>query len=65
MGFAGDGGLQIVTGSADGQAGGRITYGLEILEVAVSVSRLTFGGGAKHGGHVVVAFTSALLAKYR
>jgi len=58
--FAGDSGLQIHLRFADRQTGGRIAYGLEVLEVAVRMARLAFGGGTEHGRYVVVTLDVGL-----
>src|SRR5690606_34035584 len=60
VGLAGDGGLEVVGGAANGQAGGGIAHRLQVFQVAVGVAGLTFGGGAEHGGHVVVALDIGL-----
>src|SRR5690606_18353678 len=54
VGLAGDGRLEVIGSAADGQARRRVAGLLEVFEVAVRVAGLTLGGGAKHGGHVVV-----------
>src|SRR5262249_50058614 len=54
--LARDRGLEVRVGRTDRQTGGRIADGLEVLEVAVRMSRLAFGGRAEHGRNVVVAF---------
>ena len=57
------GGLQVVGGGADRQAGGRIADRLEEFEMAVGMAGLAFGGRAEHGGDVVVAFDVGLLGE--
>ena len=61
VGLAGDGGLEVLLGAADRQAGGRIADGFHEFQVAVGVAGFAFGGGAEHRGHVVVAFHVGLL----
>jgi hypothetical protein len=61
VGFAGDGRLQVVGRGADRQAGGRIAGGFEVFQMAVGMAGLTLGGGAEHGGNVVVAFDVGLV----
>ena len=53
-------GLEVVTGRADRQAGGRIADDFEVFEVAVRVTGLTFGGRADYGGDVVVTLDVCL-----
>ena len=61
--LAGDGGLEVVVGRADRQAGRRIADHLEELEMAVRMAGLAFRGRAEHGGDVVVAFDVGLLCE--
>src|SRR5688572_18665709 len=58
--LAGDGGLQVHPGLADGQTRRRITDRLEILEMSVRMTRLTLGRRTEHSGNVVVAFDIGL-----
>src|SRR5690606_30921863 len=60
VGLAGDGRLEVIGSAADGQARRRVAGLLEVFEVAVRVAGLTLGGGAKHGGHVVVTLDVGL-----
>src|SRR5688572_23218634 len=60
VGLAGDRGLQIVAGLADGQAGGGVADRLEILEVTVRVARLALGRRPEHGRDVVIALDVGL-----
>ncbi len=48
-------GFQVFPSPADRQVGGRIADCLEVLEVAVRVAGLAFGGGTEQRGNVVVA----------
>ena len=50
-------------GRADRQAGGRIADRFEILEVAVGVAGLAFGGRAEQRGDVGVAFHVGLVGE--
>ena len=63
VGLAGDGGLQVIGGAADGQAGGRVAGFLEVLEMAVSVAGLAFGGRTEYRRDVVVAFDVGALGE--
>ena len=63
MGFAGNGGTQIVGRGANRLAGRRVADFLEIFEMAVSVTGLALGGRTEHGRHVVVAFDVGLLGE--
>src|SRR5690606_38636656 len=54
--LARDRGLQVVGGRPGRQPGRRVADGFEVLEVAVRVAGLAFGGRAEHRGDVVVAF---------
>ena len=56
VGFAGDGGLQVVGGGAERQAGGGIAALFQVFQMAVRMAGFAFGGGTEHGGNVVVAF---------
>ena len=47
VGFAGDGGFQVIGGVANRLTGCRIANFLEELEVAVRVASFAFGGGAE------------------
>jgi len=63
VGLAGDGGLEVLVGTTDRQAGGRVTHGLEIFQVTVGVSGLTFRCGAEYGRHVIETFHVGLGGK--
>jgi hypothetical protein len=63
MDLAGDRGLEVVSGPADGQAGGRIADRFEELEMPVGVAGLALGGRAEYGGDVVVTFHVGLLSE--
>ena len=63
VGLAGDGGLEVVLGAADRQAGSRVAGFFEVLEVAVGMAGFAFGGGAEDGGDVVVAFNVGTLCE--
>src|SRR3954468_19372850 len=52
--------LQVVARAPDRQVGGRIADRLQVLEVAVRVSGLAFGGRAEKRGYVVLAFDVGL-----
>src|SRR6185437_271713 len=54
VGLARDRALQVGVGFAERQAGGGVAALFEVFEMAVSVAGLAFGGGAEHGGNVVV-----------
>jgi len=47
VGLTGDGRLQIVAGSADGQPRGRVTGSLQVFEMTVGMAGLTLGGGTE------------------
>src|SRR5690606_4346232 len=47
--------LEVLGGCADRQARGRIADRLEVLEMAVRMTRLTFGRRAEYGRDVVIA----------
>jgi hypothetical protein len=51
----GDGGLEVVRGVSDGQAGGRIAHHLQVFQEPVGMPGLALGRRAKHRRHVVVA----------
>jgi hypothetical protein len=59
----GDGCLEVIGGLADGQAGRRIADDLQELQMAMGVAGLAFGGGAEHGGYVIVALDVGLLSE--
>ena len=61
--LAGDGGLEVVAGLADRQAGRRVAAFFEIFEVAMRVAGFTFGSGTEHRGDVIVAFHVGLRGK--
>jgi hypothetical protein len=63
VGLAGNGGLQVIGGRAEGQAGGGVAALLEILEVAVRVAGLAFRRGAEQRGDVSVAFDVGLVCE--
>ncbi len=65
VGLAGDRGLEVVGGTADGQARGRITDRLEVLQMAVGVAGLALGGGTEHGGDVIVALDIGLIGEVK
>src|SRR5579862_2103588 len=52
--------LEVQLRLADRQARGGVAYLLQVLEVAVSMTRLTFGRRTEHGGHVVEALDVGL-----
>ena len=60
VGLAGDRRLEVLAGRADRQPGGRVAHRLEVLEVAVRVTGLAFGGRTEHRGHVVVTLDVGL-----
>src|SRR5262245_54475363 len=61
--LAGNRGLQVVASLADRQARGRITDGLEVLEVAVRMPGLAFGRRPKYGRDVVETLDVGLLGE--
>ena len=56
VGLAGDGGLQVLLGLADGEAGRGVTDLREEREVAVCVAGLAFCGVAEQAGDIGKAF---------
>ena len=63
VGFAGDGGLKVFSGRAEGFAGGRVAALLEVFEVAVGVSGFTLRRCAKDRGDIGVALYVRLLGE--
>ena len=48
---------------ADRLAGRRIADCFQIFQMAVGMAGLAFGGGAEHGGDIVIAFDVGLLCE--
>ena len=63
MGFALNGGFQIVGRPADGQARRGVTDGLQKLEVAVRVARFALRCRAENRGDIVIALNVGLLGE--
>src|SRR5690606_29431078 len=63
VGLAGDRRLEIQRGLADRLAGRGIADLLEVLQMAVGVAGLAFGGGPEDRGDIVVAFDVGLLCE--
>ena len=61
VGLARDRGLEIGVGGADRLAGRRIAHFFQIFQMAMRMAGLAFGGGAEHGGDIVIAFDIGLL----
>jgi len=63
VGLAGDGGLEVLGGVADGQPGGRVADARQEVEVTVGVARLAVGGLFEEAGHVGQALDVGLLCE--
>src|SRR3546814_1623867 len=61
VGFTSDGRPEVQRGVADRLAGGRIADLLEVLQMAVGMAGLAFGGGTEDRGNVVEALDDGLL----
>src|SRR5205807_707777 len=61
VGFARDRSLEVGVGGADRLAGGRIAHFFQIFQMAMGMAGLAFGGGAEHGGDIVMALHIGLL----
>ena len=53
--------FRLSVGVADGQAGGRVAYLLQVVQMAVGVAGFTLGGVTEQAGYVGVAFDVGLL----
>ena len=65
MGLAGDGRFEIGIGGADRLARGRISNFLQIFQMAMGMTGLTFCGGAEHSRDIVMAFDVGLLREIK
>src|SRR5262249_19800633 len=63
VGLAGDGGLEVLVGVADGLAGGGVADLAEKIEMSVRVAGLPLGGVAEQAGDVRVAFHVGVLGE--